>query len=113
MSKSKSVFLTALVAGMLTAITAGLYLLGYKAWMVIVGFLSLYGFLCASFNFCQWLWKEPPLLPARAKKKEEDDVKVYRQKPVAVRPLSNTVHVEEAFPEDEKPVPKELQWPLP
>lgn len=63
MSKAKSVFVTALVALMLAAIIAGMYLLQYKAYLIIIGLAGVYGYICASFNFCHWLGKESPLLP--------------------------------------------------
>lgn len=85
MSKSKSVFVTALVAGMLAAIVVGLYLLKSKAYLIIAGLLGIYGFLCAAFNFCQWLGKETPLLPPppqlRHRQEEPDDVKVWQPDP--------------------------------
>lgn len=79
MSKGKSIFVTALVAVMLAAIIIGLYLLKNRAYLIIAGLLGLYGFLCAAFNFCQWLGKEPPLLPppqkleAKAAHQEPDE----------------------------------------
>lgn len=85
MSKSKSVFVTALVAGMLAAIVVGLYLLKSRAYLIIAGLLGIYGFLCAAFNFCQWLEKETPLLPPppqlRHRQEEPDDVKVWQPDP--------------------------------
>lgn len=82
MSKSKSVFVTALVAVMLVAIVVGLYLLKSRAYLIIAGVLGIYGFLCAAFNFCQWLGKETPLLPPppqlRHRQEEPDDVKVWQ-----------------------------------
>ena len=73
MKKSKSVFATVLIAVMLAAITVGMYLLKYRAYLIIVGALGLYGYFCASCHFCRWLGKEPPLLPAHTM----DDVKPY------------------------------------
>lgn len=63
MSKGKSVFVTALVAVMLAAIIAGMYLLQYNAYLIIAGLLGLYGYICASYKFFHWLGKEQPLLP--------------------------------------------------
>lgn len=84
MKKGKSVFATVLIAVMLAAITAGLYLLKYRAYLIIVGMLGVYGYFCAACHFCRWLGKEPPLLPART----TDDVKPYipaaRGKPLIV-----------------------------
>ena len=81
MSKSKSIFVTALVALMLAAIIVGMYLLKYRAYLIIIGLMGVYGYLCASFNFCQWLGKETPLPPLpqiRAREKEEqDDMKLW------------------------------------
>ena len=73
MKKGKSVFATVLIAVMLAAITVGMYLLKYRAYLIIVGLLGLYGYFCAAFHFCRWLGKEPPLLPAHTM----DDVKPY------------------------------------
>lgn len=78
MSKNKSIFVTALFAVMLTAIIISLYLLKSKVYMVFVGVLGLYGFLCAAFNFCQWLGKESCLLPpmrirGKAAPEDQDD----------------------------------------
>ena len=84
MNKGKSIFVTALVAGMLAAIAVGLYLLHSKAYLVIAGFLCVYGFLCAAFNFCQWLGKEPPLLPPPPQirtREEPDDGEVCQPDP--------------------------------
>ena len=67
MSKGKSIFVTALVAVMLAAIIAGLYLLKYsRPFMVIIGIMGLYGYICAVFQFCMWLGqggKDTALLP--------------------------------------------------
>ncbi len=78
MSKNKSIFVTALFAVMLTAILVSLYLLKSKVYLVFIGLLGLYGFLCAASNFCQWLGKESCLLPpmrinVKAAGEEKDD----------------------------------------
>lgn len=80
MSKSKSVFVTALVAVMLALILVGLYILKMRVWMIAAGLLGLYGFACAAFNFCQWLGKETPIPPlplpikqTESKKQEPDE----------------------------------------
>lgn len=70
MSKSKSIFVTALVALMLAAILVGLYLLQMRVYMIFMGLLGLYGFLCGAFNFCQWLGKEQSPLPLPPQIKE-------------------------------------------
>lgn len=80
MSKGKSIFVTGLVACMLAAIAVGLYMLHSKAYLVIAGILCVYGFLCAAFNFCQWLGKETPLPPLpqiRARPQEKEEVKLW------------------------------------
>ena len=82
MNKGKSIFVTALVAIMLAAIVAGMYLLKYKAYLIIIGLMGVYGYLCASFNFCQWLGKETPLPPlpqirARPQEQEQEEVKLW------------------------------------
>lgn len=106
MSKGKSVFVTMLVALMLAAILVGLYKLeSIKAFMLIAGLLGGYGFVSASFSFCRWLRKEPPLLPAKA----ADNVKTYI--PATTRRLRTDYQVIEDFP-DEEPVHTELQGPV-
>ena len=72
MSKHKSVFVTALVALMLAAILVGMYLLHMKAYLIVVGMMGLYGYLCAACAFCRWLLKEPPLLPPPHHEAKED-----------------------------------------
>lgn len=63
MKKSKTVFVTALIAVMLAAIVAMLYLLKLRVYLIIVGVLGVYGYLCAARHFCRWLGKEPPITP--------------------------------------------------
>lgn len=63
MSKSKSVFVTALVTVMMAAIIIGLYSIQHKVFVVFAGLLGLYGLICAAVNFCRWLGEESPLLP--------------------------------------------------
>lgn len=55
MSKPKSIFVTVLVALMLAMILTGMVMLKIKAYMVIAGIFSVYGFICGSYAFCQWL----------------------------------------------------------
>ena len=68
MSKSKSIFVTALVTVMMAAIVVGLYTMQHKVFVVFAGLLGLYGMLCAAVNFCRWLEQEAPLMPAHAEK---------------------------------------------
>lgn len=80
MSKGKSVFVTTLMSLMLAAITVGMYLLKYRAYLIIIALMGVYGFLCAAFNFCQWLGKETPLPPLpqiRARPQEKEEVKLW------------------------------------
>ena len=63
MNKSKSIFVTALMALMLAAILVGLYVLQPMAHKVLAALLALYGFIVGAGNFCQWLGKDTPLLP--------------------------------------------------
>ena len=65
MSKSKSVFVTALFAVMLAAIDAGMYKLFPLGFFVLTGALALYGFWQLSKGFLGWLLhnEEPLALP--------------------------------------------------
>lgn len=105
MSKSKSVFVTALVALMLAAILVGLYKMESKAFFIIAGFFGIYGFIGGAFGFCSWLGKEQPLLPAKSK----DDVKTYI--PSQTRRARTDYQVIEDFP-NEEPVHEGMQEPL-
>ena len=69
MRKYKAIFVTALVAVMLAAILVGLYMLRYRAYIVFVGLLGLYGFMCGALNFCHWLGSEVPLFPPDLREK--------------------------------------------
>lgn len=80
MSKKKSVFVTAIVAGMLGIITFAAYKLLFPAFVVIVGALSGLGFIAGARVFCRWLETErepelPDLTPVVAGEPvEEPDV---------------------------------------
>ena len=65
MSKSKSVFVTALFAVMLAAIDAGMYKLFPLGFFVLTGALALFGFWQLSKMFLGWLLhnEEPLALP--------------------------------------------------
>lgn len=63
MNKSKSIFVTALMALMLAAIIAGLYLLQKGAFAILAGLLALYGFICGAVNLCRWLERGAPTEP--------------------------------------------------
>ncbi len=63
MSKKKAVFVTALMALMLALIIIGLYLLKYRAYMVVLCVLAVFGFVGCGVVFCRWISKESPLLP--------------------------------------------------
>ena len=69
MNKSKSIYVTALMALMLAAILVGLYMLHNRAYTILAGLLGVYGFLCGAANFCRWLGRDTPLLPAPEPKK--------------------------------------------
>lgn len=68
MNKSKSIFVTAIMAIMLAAIIVGLRAIQYKAFTVLIGLLGVYGYVCAAVHFCRWLEQEAPLMPAHAEK---------------------------------------------
>lgn len=57
MSKSKSIFVTAIMAVMLAIIVLGAYLLKAKVWAWIVGSLAVYGLVSGAVKFCLWLQK--------------------------------------------------------
>lgn len=65
MSKSKSVFVTALFAVMLAAIDAGMYKMFPLGFFVLTGVLALFGFWQLSKGFLGWLLhnEEPLALP--------------------------------------------------
>lgn len=67
-NKSKSIFVTALMAVMLAAIVVGLYSIQYRAFMIFFGLLGTYGFISVAVSFCHWLEREAPLAPAQATK---------------------------------------------
>lgn len=60
MNKSKSIFVTALMALMLAAILVGLYMLHKGAFAILAGLLTLYGFICGAANLCRWLERGAP-----------------------------------------------------
>lgn len=68
MNKQKSVIVTAIVATMLAIILIFAYRMGARAFPILAGLLGVYGFLCAACNFCRWLGRETPLLPASTQK---------------------------------------------
>ena len=63
MSKTKSLFVTALVGGMALAITFGLYGLHHQAFMTIVCCFAAYGFAVGCAGFCSWLGKGTAIEP--------------------------------------------------
>ena len=68
MNKTKSIFVTAIMAVMLAAIIVGLYSIQTRAFTVLVGLLGVYGYVCTAVHFCHWLEQEAPLMPAHADK---------------------------------------------
>lgn len=60
MKLRKSIFVTALVAGMLVVINLCLYFLDNPAYLVLTGGIVLYGFLCGAVDFCGWLCQSDP-----------------------------------------------------
>lgn len=68
MSKSKSIFVTVIMTVMLAAIVVGLYTIQFRAFLIFLGLLGAYGFLCVAVNFYRWLGEESPLMPAHADK---------------------------------------------
>ncbi|MBQ0166894.1 MAG: hypothetical protein KBT02_07310 [Treponema sp.] len=69
MSRPKSIFVTVLVALMLAMILTGMVMLKIKAYMVIVGILAVYGYICGCYAFCHWMQRADlefdnnPILP--------------------------------------------------
>lgn len=71
MNKQKSIFVTILVAALLIVIMIGAWI-NRSALFDIIGLLfAAYGFAIGARNFCRWLGKETPLLPARTRQNEE------------------------------------------
>lgn len=64
MSKTKSIFVTALVFSMLALIVLGAYLLETKVHLWIIGAFALYGLASGTVKFCCWLEQEESLPPA-------------------------------------------------
>ena len=64
MNKTKSTFVTIIIAVMLAVITAGLYKLFLPGFIAITGALAAYGFFHSASDFNRWLRKEPPLTVA-------------------------------------------------
>lgn len=63
MSKKKAVFVTSIMALMLALIIVGLYLLKYRACMIITCVLAVFGFISCAVVFCHWITQEVPVLP--------------------------------------------------
>lgn len=68
MNKSKSVFITVIMAVMLAVILYYTYATESVAFPILVGVLAILGFVCVASGFCAWCTKEPPMLPAETKK---------------------------------------------
>lgn len=61
MIKSKTTFVTVLIALMLAIIDAGLFKLCMPAFVILTGALALYGYFKGAADFCGWLRSEEPL----------------------------------------------------
>ena len=68
MNKSKSLFVTIVMAIMLAVILWFTYETDSIAFPILVGILGIYGFLCTAAGFCRWCGKETPMLPAETKR---------------------------------------------
>ena len=68
MNKSKSLFVTIVMAAMLAVILWFTYSTNSIAFPILVGILGIYGFLCTAAGFCRWCGKETPMLPAETKR---------------------------------------------
>lgn len=88
MSKAKSIFITAVMAVMLSVILVGAYMIEPKIHTGISLALMLYGFFRGSFDLCAWLQKEPAAEPKHLETvqgedpfayddEREDDVKLF------------------------------------
>lgn len=58
MIKSKTTFVTILIALMLAIIDAGLFKLCMPAFVILTGALALYGYFKGAADFCGWLRSE-------------------------------------------------------
>lgn len=61
MIKSKTTFVTILIALMLAIIDAGLFKLCMPAFVILTGALALYGYFRGAADFCGWLRREDTL----------------------------------------------------
>lgn len=71
MNRSKSIFVTAIIAILLAVILVGTYTLHSPAYGILILLFGAYGFLCGAANFARWLGRETPLLPARTQQDED------------------------------------------
>ena len=62
MIKSKTTFVTILIALMLAVIDAGLFKLCMPAFVILTGALALYGYFKGAADFCGWLRSEDSLV---------------------------------------------------
>ena len=72
MSKTKSIFVTAVMAVMLALILVGLHQIEPKAHTALTVLLAVYGFLCGAMNLCGWLQKGEPAEPKHLETVEAD-----------------------------------------
>lgn len=74
MSKTKTYFVTGLVAVMLAAIIVGLYHLAHSAFVTVAGFFACIGYGVTMWAFCRWIsggkTERAGMLPPVVKAKE-------------------------------------------
>lgn len=65
MIRQKSIAVTVIVAVLMIAVLYSTWALESRIYLYLAAALGVYGFACAAFNFCRWLGRETPLLPAQ------------------------------------------------
>lgn len=70
MNKQKSIIVTVIMALMLAVTLFSAWKLSGPMFAALASLLGAYGFLCGAANFCRWLGRETPLLPAQTTKDE-------------------------------------------
>lgn len=73
MKLGKAIFVTVLIAVMLAAVNACLYVLSMPGFAILTGVVAAYGFLRGAVDFCNWLRKTDDRPSAAAAVAEESD----------------------------------------
>ena len=72
MKLGKAIFVTVLIAAMLAAVNACLYVLFMPGFATLTGVVAAYGFLRGAVDFCNWLQKTDDHPSAAAVAEESD-----------------------------------------